>query len=281
MSFTHEVESQFQDTQIGAESAWGTAVPATVKLQSVTVAPALKRTFSTFKAKGLLLPTVGLPGTRHAEHSFDGMATFQEIAYFVSDVVSDAQVTPTSYTIEHGGEVYPGAVVSAWKLDGNQDAVMLSGTLISKDKNGLTTHTTLSSVDQVPVPGIGTTISIGGVSQTRWFNWSVDVSDIWKLVFSGGNAEPVNIAQGDAMTANFTCLLENNAAGKAVLALTGRQAVVIVMTSGGMSVTLAFDVIFEEPDQFSDVDGVYAVGVKGQIYNDATVALDVTIDSVA
>lgn len=279
MPFTHEQESQFKDTQIGAESTYGTAVPATVKLQSVTVNPALKRQFSKFKAKGLLLPTVGLPGTKWAEHSFEGMATFEELAYFVSDVVSDAQVAPVSYTIEHGGMVFPGAVVSAWNLSGDQDQVTLSGTMISKNKNSSTTHTTLASVDQNPVPGIGTAITINGVTQTRWFNWSVDVSDIWKFVFAGGNSEPINVAQGDNMVANFACLLEADTAGMTVVDLTGRQAVTIVMTSGSMSVTLAFDVIFEEPDQFSDQDGVYAIGVKGEIYNDATVALNVTIDS--
>lgn len=279
MPFTHEEESQFKDTQIGVETDWGTAVAATTKLQSVTVNPALKRQFSKFKAKGLLLPTVGLPGTRWAEHSFEGMATFQEIANFVSDVVSDAQVTPTSYTIEHGGMVFPGAVVSAWNLSGDQDQVTLSGTMLSKDINGSSTHTTLSSVDQTPVPGIGTAIVINNVTQTRWFNWSVDVSDIWKLIFAGGTADPINIAQGDNMVANFNCLLEANAAGMTVVGLTGRQAVTVTMTSGNMSVALAFDVIFEEPDQFSDQDGVYAIGVKGEIYNDTTVALNVTIDS--
>lgn len=279
MAYTHEKESQFMDSQIGVEATYGTAVAATIKLQSVSIVPSLKRQFSKFKAKGQLLPSVGLPGTKHAEHSFDGMATFEEVGYFVSDVVSDAQTTPTTYTIEHGGMVFPGAIVSAWKLDGTQDAINLSGTILSKDKNGTSTHTTLSGVDQSPIPGIGTVITIGGTTMTRWFDWSVDVSDIWKLVFAGGLEGPVNICQGDNMTANFSCTLEADTAGMAVLDLTGRQAVTIVATSGTKSLTLAFDVIFEEPESFKDNDGVYAIGVKGEIYNDTTTAINVTVDN--
>lgn len=281
MAFTHENESQFVGSQLGIETAWGTEVPATVRLGSVDINPALKRTFVKHKVRGQLFNQFGAEATKWGEHSFEGYPTFEELEYFVKDVVTHQQSDPVSYTLEAGGEKFVGAVIDSWQLEGTQEDIRLSGTMISKNKVATALTSGLSVPTLTPVPAIGTAITIGGITYTKWIKWSLGVSGLWELAWLGGSETPANVIQGTDANGSFSLMLEKDATSAGLIDLSGRQAVTITMTLGAMSVTLGATVILEEPDAFEDSDGIYAFTAKGDVYNVSPKSISVVIDKTA
>ncbi len=279
MPFTHEVESAFQIAQLGVESTWGTGVAATVALGSVSITPALKKVSNRFTPRGVLLPTVVATGREHTELSFEGQATFTEIAQtfagrLIDDVVSDAQADPRSYTVEVGGLQVPGCVVTGWNLKGNRDEITVGGTLLGKKAVVQAKTGGLTPATQNPIPAGVVTITIGGTVFSKAFEWSLEVANLWAMAFFIGSTQPANALQ-TAIDGTFSFKVEADAAGLAPVAYTGTKTCVIAATSGGSSFSATFDAVFEEPDAMSDEDGIYAIGYKAALVNKATKAIDI------
>lgn len=276
MPFTHETETQFQKSQLGVESTWGTGVAATIALGSVTINPSWKKDSRNFASRGYLLPTVFVRGKEHTELSFEGESTFAEIGYFVKDVVSDAQAAPTAYTVEAGGLQVAGCVVTGWTLKGTRDAIALSGSMIGKAASVAAPTGALTPAAQVPLPATGVVIKFANTTLTKWFEWEVSVSDMWGGAAFGGDTTFQNVLQ-KAINGTFKLKWEANSTNMAFMDDTDTKTVTITITSGAKSVTLVFDIQVGEPSSYSDEEGIYAIELNGQIMNKATKAISVTV----
>lgn len=282
MPFTHEPESAFRKGQIGIESIYGTGVDASVALGSVTLTPSPMKTTNLFTPRGVLLPTVQTTGEESTEVSFDGIATFSDIGYFIKDIVSDAQVDPITasmvYTVEAGGLKIPGCVVTDWTLKGNKNEVTLSGKMIGKKGEVAAPTAALTPAAQVPLLAAGAVITINSVVQAKVFEWELAVSGMWGGATYVGSAEFVNILQ-KAFQGTFKIKQAFDSQSQAVMAIGSEVACSVVVTAGGRSVTIAFQACVGQPDTLSDEDGIYAITNNLNIMSKSTTAIDVTIDN--
>jgi len=279
MAFTHETESAFQKGQISAaETTWGTAVTPTIEISSVTLNPAIKRATNKFTARGNLLPTVRTLGREWTEIGFEGMATYQELGYFVGSIDGDTQIDPTSRTVQAGGLRMTGCVVTGFTLKGNRDEVTLSGSMIGK-KGAVTSPASLSPIAQEPLTAANAVITVNSVTLDKVFEWELAVSDLWGAAFFVGDSEPANVLQ-KAISASFKLKAEWDSQSQTILGYgNATEAVTVTITDGSKSVAISFDAAFGEPEQFSDEDGVYAIGLNADVMNDTTTAITITIDN--
>ncbi|MEN6583056.1 MAG: hypothetical protein ABFD54_11450 [Armatimonadota bacterium] len=284
MAFVHEVETAFQKGQLGVETAYGTAVAATIALGSVTLTPSLKKTVNKFTPRGVLLPTVQTTGVESTEVGFDGIATYEDIAYFVKAIKSDAQVDPLTgqliYTVEAGGLQIPGCIVTGWTLKGNRDEVTLSGTMLGKKGIIAAPTAALTPATQTPISAAGVAIKINSVTYTKIFEWELALSELWGGVTFVGSSQFANVLQ-KAITGTFKIKTENDSgtapSAQALLELGSTVPVEIKATTGAKVLTIGFDAQVGEPGSFSDEEGVYAIEHNFNIMNKATTAVSVSI----
>jgi hypothetical protein len=88
------------------------------------------------------------------------------------------------------------------------------------------------------------------------------VSNLRTNVFFVGSEAPANIAQGK-IDATFSATVEADSVGLGFLSVT--NSVGCVLKLGTVYPSISFDIQFEEPESFSDEDGVYAIGLKGRV----------------
>ena len=278
-TLVHATETAFMKSQLGVESAWGNAVDSTIPLGSVTLTPSIKRVTNVFTARGILLPAVMSIGREHTEVAFDGKATYQEMGYFIEDVVSDAaNPAVTSYSVEAGGLQIPGCVVTGWTLKGNRDEVTLSGSMLGQ-VHAVHAATPLGAPgEQIPVSAAAVLLSVDG-AVNHAFEWELAVSDMWGGAAFIGDTTFHTMMQ-KTIGATFKFKVEAAAAGLAYLTTTpGEQVACSISTSAdnGCSMEFLFNAIVGEPDTFSDEDGVYIIGHNLTVMNDDTAAIATTI----
>ncbi len=280
MPFTHEVETAFQKGQLGIEVAYGTGVAATIALGSVTLTPQIRKTTNKFTPNGVLLPTVLGTGRQYTEISFEGQATYEEVGYFLKDVVSDAQIDPLTlqmvYTVEAGGLQIPGSIVSAVTLRGNRDEVALSGTMLGKAPTVQAPTAALAIPTQTPIDPAGVVITVDGSVLSKAFEWELAINDMWGGATFIGSATFASILQ-KAIDASFRVKVESDASGLALLSEESVVACSIVCTTGAKVLTIEFDAKVGEPGPFSDEEGIYAIEHNLTVMNKATSAISVTI----
>lgn len=295
MAFSNEVEAGFQKFQLGVESTYGTEVNADRHYGGIDAVLSPKVMSKSNKVKGQLLPSIKQMGRKWSEIALDGIVSYPEFADTTSNpvkgivrsVVSDAQVaTPIVYTAEIGGQTIPGCVVTDWSVDSTRDDMSFKASM--KGKKALTQAGTnsISIIDPYPIPPANTTISISSaaaldtpVDYAKWIKWNISVSKIMDLVFFSG-AEPSNCKQ-TSMDASFGVTFEADTNGLVPLGFddgaTHRVVVSNTSVANGYTYVLSFsfDVKFDEPESFSDEDGIYAIGYKADIVNKATTAIAV------
>lgn len=280
MTFVHEVETAFQKGQLGIETDYGIAVPATIALGSVTLTPAMKRTVNKFTPRGRLLPTVQTTGREYTEIGFEGQATYEELGYFVKSVVSDDQIDPLThemvYTVEAGGLKIPGSIVSAWTLKGTRDEVTISGSMLGKKWTVAEPTVDIAIPDQTPVTAASAVITIDGTRLDKVFDWEIALSDIWGGATFIGSSTFANILQ-KAITATMKVKVESDAAGLALLEVGDQVPVSIGCSDGARSVAISAVAKVGEPGTFSDEEGVYAIEHNLNLMNDDTEAISVEI----
>ena len=264
MSFDHEVESAFQKTNFGAQSAWGTAATVTNCLGYLSgqFTPKQSREAHTFT--GQLLPSYVTAGREWSEITLSGLASTAEMETFLgSGVNSAAQADPNIFTVEHGGFKAINCAVSGWSLEGDPDNVNMTVNLIG-GKASVSPLTAGKSplANNTVCEGKDVTLTIGNTDVTKLFKWSLSVSNLWTNVFFVGDEEPANIAQGK-IDASFSATVEADSTGLGLLSETGVLACVLKLGTAYPSVS--FDLMLEEPESFSDADGVYAIGLKGRV----------------
>lgn len=275
MAFTHATETAFQKGQLGIEANWGVAVPATVALGSLMLTPSIKRTENKFTPRGILLPGIQSIGREHTEIAIEGQASFEDLAYFLKDVVSDAQTDPLSYTVEAGGLQIPGAVVTGITLRGNRDVIDVTGLMIGKKGTVAAPTGGLVAPTQTPILAPPVVITIGGVRLAKCFEWELAISDLWGgETYIGDSTLAVIMQKTITATCRFKC--EADETNLALLEETDTQAITISSENGAKKLTIAFDAKFGEPGTFSDEGGIYAIDLNATIMNRPTKAIEVT-----
>ncbi len=275
MSFTHVTETAFQKTQLGVETSWGTGVPATIQLGSLMLTPQIRRIENVFTPRGIMLPGIQSIGREYTELALEGQASFEDLAYFLADFVSDSQTDPLSYTIESGGLQVPGAVVTAIALDADRDKINVTGNMLGKKGVVQAASGGLSPLTQTPILASPVAITFDSVTVENIFGWNFSLADMWGIAHYVGDSEPGAIMQ-KAAKGTFGVLLEADDTNMAYLAETGTIAVEISSANGANSLTLAFDAKLGEPDRYSDQEGIWAIKLNMTIMNKATKAVDIT-----
>ena len=281
MAFAHEIETVFVNSQYSKEDNWGVSKAGNfTKFVTSKITPSIKSERKTELFNNTLLPSVMKNGKEYTEISLEGIASCEELPIILGDFKSDAPSAPISYTIEHAGIKIPGCVVSGWEISGDTSEIRVNANLIGKKavKSAPSTGTTPAKISVFD--GINTTIKIGGSLVNKVFNWSVSMDDIWSPVYFIGSVEPANVAHVPS-SGNFTI---NVPADDYALGMLGSLDTVPVEITNTQTVNgttfgfkITFDVRLDEPDTFSDEEGVYAIGLKGKIMNKTGKAVEVVI----
>lgn len=152
-----ERSSISQVVQIGVEATPGTAVAATKRLRSLGIEPSPNIETSQFRPAGSKYKTLAPIGKEWAEASLSGRATYDEILYPLSSVLTtptgpvvtgttgqkwtfkpanDTEDTPKTFTVEHGSAVraakFAYGLVTEFGMSINRDAVELSGSMMGR-----------------------------------------------------------------------------------------------------------------------------------------------------
>lgn len=265
-----------QVCQLGLESSYGTAVDRTIQLASVQTTPKINLESEAFKAAGSKLTDIVVYGLENAEISFDGWATYDELEYFVRDILKAAETDIPSYTYQIGSgavsEIYKGCIVDSWTLRGDTKGVKLSGNMFAASHEaGVSDMAELTPVTPIPMenPHVGTSggfIKLGGTSLAKAFEWELSMSNLWvgtqyigANVFGGAN-------EGD-IEGNFSVKLEADATNKALLNTRTEQTLEVYLTNGTKKSRLKCNVQLSGVDAFEAQGQVYAYGLQMSVKN--------------
>lgn len=277
------VLTTLQKGQLGIETTWGTAVAQTIKLCSVSLNPKPKISVESFTALGYRLPTAIALSEKSAEIGFDGIATYEEIGYFIKSLGSAGSVTLDSFTAAAGSKTYPGAAVSAYSLKGDNKSVKISGSMLAKWFNATVPTAGLSDVAQTPIDQGEVVIGLGTSAATalsRIFNWELNVSDIVGLARFAGNIEP-GAATSPPVKATVSVEFEANATNLAFLANAAVGDVMMwqiacTKVSPAHLFQIAGKGKITEIIDYKDNEGVYGYGVKLDVISDGADGITVT-----
>jgi hypothetical protein len=165
-----------QVVQIGVESTPGTSVAANKRLQSLSIEPTLNTNINRFRPQGSKFETVAALGKEWASAPVSGIATYDEIIYPLSSVLTAGVHTtlagggeewvfspatfaadaPKTFTIEYGSAVRAHKLTyglfQEFGIEINRDAVNLSGSLMGQRiTDGITLTSSPSSIPLVPM----------------------------------------------------------------------------------------------------------------------------------
>lgn len=146
-----------QVTQIGVESTPGTAVAALWRLGATSIEPSIQAEIQTFRPAGVKFNTIGVLGKEWTEASIEGAASYTDLAYLFSGVLSAATpvqqggtsawlwtFTPShtladtvrTFTVEQGSAIRAGrfahGVVTEMGLSFSRDSVDVSGSMMGR-----------------------------------------------------------------------------------------------------------------------------------------------------
>lgn len=295
MPFTHTTESVFQRVQLGVETSWGTDAAATIALYATKGDLSRKVNSNRKRATGYTFPVTSMGGKRWSEiklqtypgYSSSGDASHVggDLDHLLSSINGDtAVVAPVTYTVETGGQQVTGAIVKGWEVSGNNDDCMFTFNMIGKKATTAAATGALSPVVQTAFPPSQYAITVaGGSALTGVLNYRISVDNVWAACWFGGSNDVSNIIQPNDTVGEFEYTVEANAAGLAPLDYVdaGPKTIVWKLETGTTpakyTVQLTFDVEYEEPTEFRDEGGVYAIGHKAAIIWKATNCIAVAL----
>lgn len=278
------VTSVYQKIQYGAELTWGAGADATIALASYDANLAVKLGAQKFTGRGFQLPCVVSTGREELEVSFEAPATYEEFANdglaglgFITPVISDVEaVAVPSFALQCSGYTIKGCVLNAFNIDGDAGGIKISGTLFGKELDAAAIEI-LGPGEQTPMLNKEVAITIDG-PVSNIFKWGISASGLWGPNFFVGSATPGGVCQR-AIDASFNVSFEANAANKALMVNAEPVAVEIKISQpAGQSWTISFSAVREEPEAFTDNDGVYGYGLRYAILNTADVAINFVYD---
>lgn len=275
------VLTALQASQLGVEATWGTAVPQTIRLGSMSITPRPRISTAKFTARGYRLPTAIALSEKMAEHAIEGFATYTELGYILKTLASTGSASVEAYTLAAGGKTWPGAVVNSVSLKGDKESVQLSGSMLSKWFNATPPTTGLTAPAQSVIEQSEVTIEVGttlGTDITRWFRWGLDISDIVGFARFGGQLEPGAVTNPESCQIRFSLEMEKNATNEAFLAnLTDTLLWKIEAIKGLESCVITGQGRLSEITDFKDEDGIYGYGLVIDTMDNAGAGIDVTI----
>lgn len=175
-----ERSSLNQSVQIGVETTAGTAVAATKRLSSLSIEPSISVEKDNFRPSGQKFHTLSSLGKEWVEASLGGRATYDEIIYPLSSVLTTAVVTtpdaagaptarrwvftpsqtaedtPRTFTIEHGSAVRAGrftyGLVTEFSMSFNRESIEVGGSMMGRAlTDGITLTASPTALPLVPV----------------------------------------------------------------------------------------------------------------------------------
>lgn len=172
-----ERSSLTQNIQIGVETTPGTPVAATKRLQSIGIEPSISVETSPFRPIGSKFNALSTLGKEWVEASISGRATYTELQYVLSSVMTTAVAsqpeagtqkwtftpqnrdsdTPKTFTVEHGSSVradrFSYGLVTEMGMTFNRDSIEVSGSMMGRAlEDGITmTSSGVTSPPLVPV----------------------------------------------------------------------------------------------------------------------------------
>ncbi len=287
MPFTHTTESVFQRPQLGVETTYGTDAAATIALYATKADLSRKVNSNRKRATGYTFPVAAMGGREWSEikletypgYSSSGTASTVggDLDHLLASINGDtAVVAPVSYTLETGGQQVVGAIVKGWEVSGTVDDCNFTFNMIGKKAATASPTEALSPVVQTAFPPSAVAITVAGSPSAKVINYRISVDNIWAACWFLGSTDVSNILQPGDTVGEFEYTVEANTAGLAPLAHVnaGPKTIVWTMETGTTpakyTVSLTFDVNYEEPTEFRDEGGVYAIGHKAAIVWKAT-----------
>jgi len=207
-----------QVTQIGVEAIPGTAVPANVLLQAISIEPSIQAEVQTFRPAGVKFNTIGVLGKEWTEASISGPASYTDLAYLFAGVLAYApparqgsttaykwtftpshttEDTVKTYTVERGSAARAGkftyGTVNKLGLEFTRDSVEVSGSMLGRQyQDGVTLTTGATEVALQPVLPTEVSVyldsssaSLGSTKLTRSFSATFNIGNrfapIWPL----------------------------------------------------------------------------------------------------
>lgn len=169
----------YQTCQIGVETTPGTAVSATKKLLSASMAIKPRTEFDKYRPAGTKYTTLAAQGKEWSEIAISGKPSYNELPYFFSSLLhyaapvqqggsaaykwtfesnNAAEDVGKTYTVEQGdgtaNEAWraAGVKVSGMTFDFNRNTIDMSGTAVGQSiETGKTLSSGVTSLAQVPV----------------------------------------------------------------------------------------------------------------------------------
>lgn len=172
-----ERASIFQTVQIGVETTPGEAIAANKLLQSVEIQPAIDVETKTYRAMGNKFPALVIPGKEGVKASIKGGATYTELVYLLSSLLSyaapaqqggttaylwtfapstTAADTVKTYTVEQGSSVrahkFSYGQMTALEIAFSRAGIELNGEMIGRMiSDNISMTASPSAIAQVPV----------------------------------------------------------------------------------------------------------------------------------
>jgi len=116
-----EIASIFQSAQLGVEAVPGTLVPATKRLLATGFAPKMAGNVDLFTPQGMKYSTIASPGKEYAEFTVEGQASYTDMVYLLSSLVSYAapvqQGATTAYKWTHASDAAGPDTVKTYSLE--------------------------------------------------------------------------------------------------------------------------------------------------------------------
>lgn len=171
-----ERSSLNQNVQIGVEGTPGTPVAATRRLQSIGIEPSVSVEKDNFRPIGSKFNALSTLGKEWGESAITGRATYTELQYLFSSVITGATPTtvgtgkkwvfspkdrdddaPKTFTVEHGSSVradrFAYGLVTEVGITFNRSAIEISGSMLSRAiEDGIAmTSTGVTALPLIPV----------------------------------------------------------------------------------------------------------------------------------
>lgn len=185
-----ERSSLNQNIQIGVETVHGTAVAATKRLQSVGITPTVKVQKDNFRPIGSKFNALSTLGKEWAEASISGRATYTELQYLFSSVMTTGVVstletgvsqwvftpsnraddTPKTYTVEHGSGIradkFSYGLVTELGMSFSRNSIEVTGSMMGRAiVDGITmTSSGVTALDLIPVQPTEVTVYLDDAS---------------------------------------------------------------------------------------------------------------------
>lgn len=277
MAFTPERTAAFQQAQIGLESTLGTQVAATIKLQSFSIIPRAAVVTKKFVPKGRIVPTLIPIGKDYTTARVESDApSYEEIGYFLKSamsgdaapiIVGDAATTAVqglSCEVGDGGATdvkFAMGIVNGFTFRVTQEDVSFSGEMFGKQLTVAARTGALTDAAVTPIQPSEAVLVIDGSTVAKWLEIVLESTGRWQMVwFAGALYSIVEVVP----TLRATLKVEADATGMGYLTSWFRggnatKTLSLTCTSGTKVLKFEAGVKINEPQEFSDEDGVYAL----------------------